>query len=77
MSPREAFFASVEDVPIEEATGRIAAEQITPYPPGIPAVLPGECINDAVLEYLASGRRAGMFLPDAADGDLKTVRIVA
>jgi arginine/lysine/ornithine decarboxylase len=76
MSPREAFFASVEDVPIEEATGRIAAEQITPYPPGIPAVLPGECINDSVLEYLASGRRAGMFLPDAADENLQTVRVV-
>ena len=38
-----------------EAAGRIAAEQITPYPPGIPAVVPGERLNDAVLEYLRSG----------------------
>ncbi|MBF6370585.1 ornithine decarboxylase, partial [Nocardia puris] len=39
MLPRDAFFGRVETVPIEEAPGRICAEQITPYPPGIPAAL--------------------------------------
>jgi arginine decarboxylase len=39
--PRYAFFGKTESVPIERAAGRIAAEQITPYPPGIPAVVPG------------------------------------
>jgi arginine decarboxylase len=41
MLPREAFFARTEDVPAKEAVGRICAEQITPYPPGIPVLLPG------------------------------------
>jgi arginine/lysine/ornithine decarboxylase len=76
MPPREAFFADVQDVPVSQATGRIAAEQITPYPPGIPAVLPGERINESVVEYLTSGRRASMFLPDAVDEDLDTIRVV-
>lgn len=40
--PRDAFFGPVEVVPVEEAAGRTAAEQITPYPPGVPAILPGE-----------------------------------
>jgi lysine decarboxylase len=74
--PRDAFFGDTEDVPVEKAGGRIAAEQITPYPPGIPAVVPGERLNDAVLEYLRSGLEAGMNLPDAADPELKTVKVV-
>ncbi|MFF1828503.1 aminotransferase class I/II-fold pyridoxal phosphate-dependent enzyme [Paenarthrobacter sp. NPDC058040] len=77
MLPRDAFFGPVENVPFEEAAGRIAAEQITPYPPGIPAVLPGERINQPVLDYLRSGVEAGMVLPDPADPGLGTVRVVA
>lgn len=76
-TPREAYFAAVEDIPTERAAGRIAAEVITPYPPGIPAVLPGERLDQAVLDYLTTGRVAGMNIPDAADHDLKTVRVVA
>jgi arginine decarboxylase len=74
--PREAFFGPVEVVPAEEAAGRIAAEQITPYPPGIPAILPGEMINPAVIEYLRSGVAAGMVLPDPADPSMETIRVV-
>jgi arginine decarboxylase len=50
---------------------------ITPYPPGIPVVLPGEHLTEPVLEYLTTGVTAGMFLPDAADRRLETVRVVA
>ena len=74
--PREAFFGPVEVVPAEEAAGRVAAEQITPYPPGIPAILPGERINQAVIDYLRSGVEAGMVLPDPADPSMKTIRVV-
>jgi lysine decarboxylase len=74
--PREAFFGNVEAVPAEKASGRICAEQITPYPPGIPAVVPGERLNDAVIDYLRSGLDAGMNVPDAADTTLKTFRCV-
>lgn len=75
--PRDAFFGRVEQVPIEKAAGRVAAEQCTPYPPGIPAVVPGERLNDAVLDYLGSGVRAGMNVPDAADPSLRTIRVLA
>ncbi len=74
--PREAFFGKVEAVPAERARGRISAEQLTPYPPGIPAVVPGERLNDAVIDYLRSGLDAGMNVPDAADTTLKTLRVV-
>jgi arginine decarboxylase len=75
--PRDAFFAEVEAVPADKAGGRIAAEQITPYPPGIPAVVPGERLNDAVIDYLRSGLEGGMNVPDAADATLSTFRVVA
>ncbi len=77
MLPRDAFFGPTDMVPVEDAAGRIAAEQLTPYPPGIPAVVPGECLDAAVLEYLRTGVEAGMNVPDAADPELKTIRVVA
>ena len=75
--PRDAFFGRVEAVPSNRAAGRISAEQVTPYPPGIPAIVPGERLNQAVLDYLRSGLRAGMNIPDAADPSLETIRVLA
>jgi arginine/lysine/ornithine decarboxylase len=74
--PRDAFFGQFEDVKATAAIGRIAAEQITPYPPGIPVILPGERINHEVVDYLLSGLEAGMTLPDPADPNLKTIRVM-
>ncbi|WP_220038071.1 aminotransferase class I/II-fold pyridoxal phosphate-dependent enzyme [Curtobacterium sp. MCBD17_032] len=76
VTPREAFFAPAESVPADEAVGRIAAEQATPYPPGIPAYVPGERLTAEVLEYLRSGLAAGMVLPDPTDGSLGTIRVM-
>jgi arginine decarboxylase len=75
--PRDAFFGPREDVPVEQAVGRVAAEQITPYPPGIPAVVPGERISAGIVDYLRSGLIAGMVLPDPADPGLTTIRVTA
>ena len=75
--PRDAFFGKVETVPAAKAAGRVCAEQLTPYPPGIPAAVPGELLTDAVVDYLRSGVEAGMNVPDAADTSLKTIRVVA
>ena len=50
---------------------------ITPYPPGVPAVVPGEELNDAVIAYLRSGADAGMTLPDPSDPQMHHFRVVA
>ncbi|MGW4364382.1 aminotransferase class I/II-fold pyridoxal phosphate-dependent enzyme [Nocardia takedensis] len=77
MLPRDAFFGPVETVDVREAAGRIVAEQLTPYPPGIPVAVPGERLDAGVLHYLVSGVEGGMNVPDAADSALRTVRVVA
>ncbi|MFF5896895.1 aminotransferase class I/II-fold pyridoxal phosphate-dependent enzyme [Streptomyces argenteolus] len=73
--PRDAYFAATEDVPAAKAVGRVAAEMMTPYPPGIPTVLPGERLTEPLLRYLRSGIDAGMNVPDPADPTLRTVRV--
>ena len=76
MLPRDAFFAAKETITADQAVGRICAEQITPYPPGIPVIIPGERITAELLDYLRSGLAAGMQLPDPADPRLGTIRVV-
>lgn len=64
-----------EQVEWDEAVGRVSAEMLTPYPPGIPAALPGERLNADVIDYLRTGVAAGMVVPDAADPALRGVRV--
>ncbi|MGW0189298.1 aminotransferase class I/II-fold pyridoxal phosphate-dependent enzyme [Streptomyces sp. NPDC003362] len=77
MLPRAAFFAPVEHVPAERAAGRVSAEMISPYPPGVPVIAPGEVITSEVLDYLRSGVEHGVLIPDAADPSVRTLRVVA
>ena len=53
LSPREAVLAPTETVPLGESIGRVAADSICPCPPGIPAVVPGEVINEQSIQYLS------------------------
>jgi arginine decarboxylase len=75
--PRDAFFGRVEQVPVEQAAGRIVAELLSPYPPGVPVLAPGEIINADVVDYLVTGVQAGMLIPDAADPTVRTLRVLA
>jgi arginine decarboxylase len=77
MSPRDAFFATRETVSTESAAGRVAAETIAPYPPGIPAIAPGEVIADALLEALRAAAAEGTRIAYCADPTLATVQVVA
>lgn len=76
LTPREAFFSDTKQVPWQRAAGNIAAEMISPYPPGVPVICPGERINGAVVDYLRAGLAAGMKIPDATDPTLDTFRVV-
>jgi len=76
MAPREAYLAEQEVVPLREAVGRIAAESLAAYPPGIPNVLPGERLTGPTLDYIQRTLEQGGSLRGASDRKLKTIRVV-
>jgi lysine decarboxylase len=73
--PRRAFFAAAGTVALDEAVGRISAELVAPYPPGIPVLAPGERVTREALEALAHAREAGVRIAYAADPTLATLRV--
>lgn len=78
MLPRTAFFGAAEQVPAERGAGRVAAEMVSPYPPGVlPVVVPGEVITEEMVDFLGSGAAHGFLIADAADPTLRTLRVVA
>ncbi|MEZ5191412.1 MAG: hypothetical protein R2734_01975 [Nocardioides sp.] len=76
LPPREAFFAAREPVPLAAALGRVSAELVAPYPPGVPVLAPGERVTEAVLDALAAAHRSGVRIAYAADPTLSTVLVV-
>ncbi|SDN52764.1 lysine decarboxylase [Klenkia soli] len=76
LSPREAFFADRDTVPVGEAVGRVCAELVAPYPPGIPVLAPGDEITSDALAALAAAADAGVRIAYAADPTLATLQAV-
>jgi arginine/lysine/ornithine decarboxylase len=64
-------------VPWREAAGRISAEMICPYPPGIPIIAPGERLRAEVVAYLQEQAAAGVMVEGAADETLAHFRVVS
>jgi arginine decarboxylase len=56
MRPADAFakmaHREIERVPVEALEGRVTAVLLTPYPPGIPLLIPGEVFNTTIVDYL-------------------------
>jgi arginine decarboxylase len=77
MPPRDAFFAPSDAVGPAEAVGRISADIVTPYPPGIPVLAPGEVITEAIVEHLERFVSLGGFVEGATDQALDRFRVVA
>jgi lysine decarboxylase len=75
-APRDAFLGRSEAVVVQEAVGRISCEAIAGYPPGVPALLPGERVTDEVIEYLRELTAAGARLHGAADPSFATLRVL-
>ena len=78
MSPRAAFFAPRETVPVADAVGRVSVELVAPYPPGIPVLAPGEEVTDGRPRRPA--RRPATpacAIAYAADPTLATLRVGA
>jgi len=77
LAPREAFFAPHVTVPADAAAGRVSAELVAPYPPGIPVLAPGELITADALAALRHAAADGGRIAYAADPTLATFQVVS
>ncbi|HVQ59095.1 MAG TPA: aminotransferase class V-fold PLP-dependent enzyme [Solirubrobacterales bacterium] len=75
MTPREAFLGAQEVIPFDSAAGRISAEGLAAYPPGIPNVLPGERLTAETLDYIRESVAHGGYVRGSSDRELKTLRV--
>ncbi|KML39699.1 MULTISPECIES: aminotransferase class I/II-fold pyridoxal phosphate-dependent enzyme [Bacillaceae] len=76
LTPRDAFYADTELVPFDESEGRIIAEFIMVYPPGIPIFIPGEIITGENLRYIKTNMEAGLPVQGPEDYDFKYLRVI-
>jgi arginine decarboxylase len=74
--PRDAFLGEAEVVAVDDAVGRVSAESIAGYPPGIPALLPGERITAELVAYLRELKDAGARLHGASDPEFRTIFVL-
>jgi lysine decarboxylase len=75
VSMRDAYFADTEVVSAEKAIGRISADLIAPYPPGVAVVAPGEVLTEAIVSGLSETQKAGVRIAYASDPTLATYRV--
>ena len=76
LSPREAFYSRASRCSLREAAGRIAAETIAFYPPGIPVICPGEVFTEEICRYIEAMQAAGLKVTGAADASLRTLGVI-
>ena len=76
LSMRDAYFAETEMVAAAQAIGRISADLIAPYPPGVAVIAPGEVLTKVIVEGLAATKAAGVRIAYATDSSLASYRVV-
>ena len=76
ISMRDAYFAKTEMVEAKVAIGRISADLIAPYPPGVAVVAPGEILTEQIVSGLSASRKAGVRIAYATDSTLEKYRVV-
>ena len=76
ISMREAYFSKTVMVGATDAVGRISADLIAPYPPGVAVVAPGEVLTKTIIDGLAASKKAGVRIAYATDSTLKQYRVV-
>jgi arginine decarboxylase len=76
LSPRDAFYGETELVPFRESAGRIIAEFIYVYPPGIPILLPGEVISQENINYIVDHLDVGLPVKGPEDRSITNVKVI-
>ncbi|MFH0947534.1 MAG: aminotransferase class I/II-fold pyridoxal phosphate-dependent enzyme [Elusimicrobiota bacterium] len=77
ITPRDVFFVkNSKRVPLNKAAGHISAQTLTPYPPGIPILIPGERITKEICDYLVELSSKNIRISGQETDALKTIKVV-
>lgn len=76
LSPRDAFYAETELIPFKESAGRVIAEFIMVYPPGIPILIPGEIITEKNIQYIQRNIDVGLPVQGPEDETFGNIRVI-
>ena len=75
-TPQEAFYAEKVKLPLEETVGRICAESVMCYPPGIPILAPGEMITGDIIEYIKTAKEKGCSMQGPESDDISELCVL-
>ena len=76
MTPRKAFFAKSTRTNFKDSVGKVSAEMIAPYPPGIPVIYPGEFITEEIYEFISEAIKDGRHIHGFSDKSMETIKII-
>ena len=76
LSPRRAFYAEKESLPLEQTCGRICSEFVMCYPPGIPILAPGELITAEIIEYIKYAKEKGCSMTGTEDINIERLNVL-
>ena len=78
MTPRDVFLQHrSKRVPLSKAAGHISAQTLTPYPPGIPVLIPGERITQEIVDFLEDLAEKDIRVSGQETEELRTIKVVA
>ena len=75
-TPRKAFFSDTERIPFENSIGRISAEMIAPYPPGIPVIYTGQIMTPEIHSFISEALRKKRHIHGFSDGCGRTIKVI-
>ncbi|MGN1110260.1 MAG: aminotransferase class I/II-fold pyridoxal phosphate-dependent enzyme [Oscillospiraceae bacterium] len=76
LPPQDAFYGEQESLPLDETDGRVCAEFVMCYPPGIPILAPGERITKDILDYIKYAKEKGCNLTGCRDMKVERLEVV-
>ena len=76
LNPRDAFYSDKRSIPISESVGKISAEFLLAYPPGIPILCPGELISEEIIKYVEDLKRANLYVQGTEDHSVTNINVL-
>lgn len=75
-SPREAYYSETRKIPLAQAAGKIVAEMLMAYPPGIPLIAPGEILTQDIIDYVQCIREQNAQIYGTEDPTAEFINVI-